>query len=84
MGIYSSLSNQDLEQSKKEFSGKNFSEFKKTLSDLLVEKIDPISKEIKKLLNDEKYLDNILFEGSQRADKIASIKIQQIKQLIGF
>ena len=84
LGIYSSLSNQDLEQSKKEFSGKNFSEFKKTLSDLLVEKIDPISKEIKKLLNDEKYLDNILFEGSQRADKIASIKIQQIKQLIGF
>ena len=84
LGIYSSLSNQDLEQSKKEFSGKNFSEFKKKLSDLLVEKIDPISKEIKKLLNDEKYLDNILFEGSQRADKIASIKIQQIKQLIGF
>ena len=84
LGIYSSLSNQDLEQSKNEFSGKNFSEFKEKLSDLLVEKIDPISKEIKKLLNDEKHLDNILFDGSQKADKVASKKIKEIKQLIGF
>ena len=84
LGIYSSLSNQTLDQSKKEFGGKNFSVFKEKLSDLLVEKIDPISKEIKKLLNDEKYLDNILFDGSQKADKIASKKIKEIKQLTGF
>ena len=84
LGIYSSLSNQTLEQSKKEFNGKNFSDFKEKLSDLLVEKIDPISKEIKKLLNDEKHLDNILFDGSQKADKIASKKIKEIKKLIGF
>ena len=65
LGIYSSLSNQDLEQSKNEFNGKNFSEFKEKLSDLLVEKISPISKEIKRLLNDAKYLDNILLEGKK-------------------
>ena len=84
LGIYSSLSNQDLEQSKNEFNGKNFSEFKEKLSDLLVEKISPISKEIKRLINDAKYLDNILLEGSQKADTIASKKIREIKQLIGF
>ena len=84
LGIYSSLSNQTLEQSKKEFGGKNFSDFKEKLSDLLVEKISPISKEINKLLNDEKHLDNILFDGAQKADKIASKKIKEIKQLIGF
>ena len=84
LGIYSSLSNQTLEQSKKEFNGKNFSDFKEKLSDLLVEKIDPISKEIKKLLNDEKHLDSILSDGAQKADKIASKKINEIKKLIGF
>ena len=84
LGIYSSLSNQDLEQSKNEFNGKNFSEFKEKLSDLLVEKISPISKEIKRLLNDAKYLDNILLEGSQKADKMASIKIKEIKKIIGI
>jgi len=84
LGIYSSLSNQSLEESKKKFSGKNFSEFKEELSNLLVEKISPISKEIKKLLNDQGYLDNILLEGSQKADKIASNKIKEMKKLIGF
>jgi tryptophanyl-tRNA synthetase len=84
LGIYSSLSNQDLEQSKNEFNGKNFSVFKEKLSDLLVEKIGPISKEIKKLLNDVKYLDNILLEGSQKADRMASIKIKEIKKIIGI
>ena len=84
LGIYSSLSNQDLEQSKNEFNGKNFSEFKEKLSDLLVEKISPISKEIKRLLNDAKYLDNILLEGSQKADRMASVKIKEIKKIIGI
>ena len=84
LGIYSSLSNQDIEQSKNEFNGKNFSEFKEKLSDLLVEKISPISKEIKRLLNDAKYLDNILLEGSQKADRMASIKIKEIKKIIGI
>ena len=84
LGIYSSLSNQNLEQSKNEFKGKNFSEFKEKLSDLLVEKINPISKEIKRLLNDAKYLDNILFKGSQKADRMASIKIKEIKKIIGI
>jgi tryptophanyl-tRNA synthetase len=84
LGIYSSLTNQSLEKSIKEFDGKNFSEFKNILSEILIKKIDPISQEIKKLLDDEKYLDGILLEGSEKADKIASKKIREIKDLIGF
>ena len=84
LGIYSSLKNQNLESSVSEFSGKNFSEFKEKLSDALTEKIEPISKEIKRLLNDEKYLDSILLAGSVKANKIASKKIKEIKELVGF
>jgi len=84
LGIYSSLKNQNIENSLSEFDGKNFSEFKEKLSEVLTEKIEPISKEIKKLLNDEKYLDTILLEGSVKADKIASKKIKEIKELVGF
>ena len=84
LGIYSSLANKSLEKSIDEFSGKNFSEFKNILSEILIEKISPISKEIKKLLEDEKYLDGILLEGSEKADKIASKKIKEMKELIGF
>ena len=84
LGIYSSLKNQNLENSISEFNGKNFSEFKEKLSEVLTETIKPISNEIKKLLNDEKYLDTILLEGSGKADKIASKKIKEIKELVGF
>ena len=84
LGIYSSLKNQNLEKSIIEFKGKNFSEFKEKLSETLIETIDPISREIKKLLNDENYLDKILLEGSDKANKIASKKIKEIKGLVGF
>jgi len=84
LGVYSSLKNQSLEKSISEFNGKNFSEFKEKLSEVLTEKIEPISKEIKRLLEDEKYLDSILLEGSNKADEIASKKIKDIKELVGF
>jgi len=84
LGIYSSLKNQNLENSVNEFEGKQFSEFKEKLSESLIEKIDPISKEIKKLLGDKKYLDEILLKGSEKADIIASKKVREIKELVGF
>ncbi|WP_440669607.1 tryptophan--tRNA ligase [Candidatus Pelagibacter sp. HIMB1483] len=84
IGIYASLTNSNLEKSINEFSGKNFSEFKDNLSQVLVDKIIPISEEIKKLLIEEKYLDEILLNGFEKADKIASKKVKKIHEIIGF
>ena len=84
IGIYSSLKNSTLEKTIQEFSGKNFSEFKEDLSQITIEKISPISKEIKKLLSDQSYLDKILVEGSKKADEIASKKIKKIHDIMGF
>jgi len=84
LGIYSSLNNSSLQKTVETFSGKNFSEFKNQLSDLLVKKIEPISLEIKKLLNDQPYLDKILLEGVEKANSIASKKIDRIKEILGF
>ena len=49
LGIYSSLNNSTLQNTVENFSGKNFSEFKENLAQVLVDKLQPISKEIKKL-----------------------------------
>ena len=84
IGIYASLSNSTLEKSIENFSGKNFSEFKQKLSEVLVDRIEPISKEIKKLLADKNYLDQILLEGVEKANLIASRKIERIKEIVGF
>ena len=84
LGIYSSLTDSTLEKSVKDFEGKNFSEFKESLSQVLVEKIDPISREIKKLVNDRDFLDKILEEGHKKANNIASIKVKKMHEIIGF
>jgi tryptophanyl-tRNA synthetase len=84
IGIYSSLTGFTLDKIIKEYNGKNFSEFKENLSQALVDKINPISIEIKKLLNEKNYLDQILFEGCEKADIIASKKIKKIHEIVGF
>ena len=84
IGIYASLSGQSLEKTVKEFSGKNFSEFKENLSQVLVDKIIPISVVIKKLLDEKDYLDNILLDGCKKANNIASDKIKKIHEIVGF
>ena len=84
IGIYSSLTNQQIEKTLNEFSGKNFSDFKTKLAEVVVEKIEPISTEIDKLKNDSNYVDSILLEGSEKAYNIASKKIIEIKKILGF
>jgi len=80
LGIYSSLTNTTLQNSVKSFAGKNFSEFKESLAAELVSKIEPISKDIKKLLEDKKYLDEILLDGAEKANLIASKKMKALKK----
>ena len=84
LGMYASLNDQSLLNTINEFSGKNFSAFKDKLANLIIDTISPISEEINKLLKDEKFIDQILSDGAQKADKIASKKIKNIKKIIGF
>jgi len=84
IGIYSSLSGLTQEETIKKFAAKNFSEFKDNLSQLIVDKIEPISIEIKKLLNEKSYLDKILLDGGKKANFQASDKVKKIHEIIGF
>tara|TARA_B100000963_G_scaffold253868_1_gene222441 strand:+ start:1549 stop:2550 length:1002 start_codon:yes stop_codon:yes gene_type:complete len=84
IGIYSSISGNDLENSIKKFSGKNFSEFKIELTKVIIEKINPISFEIKNLLNDKNFLNKILLEGCEKANDIACKKVKKIHEIMGF
>ena len=84
IGIFSSLNETSIEKTVEIFANKNFSEFKEKLSEIVVDKIEPISIEIKRLLKDQSLLDKILLEGVEKANIIASKKIKRIKEIIGF
>tara|TARA_Y100000741_G_scaffold355739_1_gene331551 strand:+ start:99 stop:1103 length:1005 start_codon:yes stop_codon:yes gene_type:complete len=82
--IYSSFTDEDLEKSLKNLSGKSFSDLKNLISEILVAEIEPIGKKINELLKNKDYLDTILLEGSMKANIIADKKVQEIKKIIGL
>ncbi len=84
LGIYSSLNNQGIQKTIKEFSGQNFSDFKKKLTESMVEKIGPITVEMNKLKSDKTFIDKVLEDGNLKAIEISSKKINAIKKIIGF
>ena len=84
IGIYSSLMNKTLQKSIDEFSGKNFSDFKEKLSEIIVNEINPISLKVKELLNDKVFLEKTLNDGYEKANEIASKKIKKIHEIVGF
>ncbi len=84
LNIYSSLSNQTIEITLKEFSGKGFSYFKPLLVELAVESLSPISSEMRYLLKDTKEIDKILKIGEYKAREIAERVLKDVKNLVGF
>ncbi len=84
ISIYASVNNIDVSKVLKEFSGKNFSTFKSKLSESLIERICPIGNEMKKLLKDIHYLNEILERGSKKADIIARNNLKEIYEIIGL
>ena len=84
LNIYSSITNSTLEKTLKEMEGKDFSQFKKKLTDVLIATICPIGKKIKQLNKDKVQLVSILREGSVKAKTIAGKNLKEIKEIVGF
>ena len=66
------------------YKGLTFSGFKSDLADAIVDKISPIGNEIRRLMDDKKYLDNVLSIGNEKAKLKASKTMSEIYDLIGF
>ena len=84
LNIYASLSNQTIDQTLSQFSGKGFSSFKPELIDLAIETLNPISSEMRKLLDNTAEIEKILRDGADNARKIAKPVLKHVKELIGF
>ena len=82
--IFSACEEEDFEKTFDKFKGKNFSELKKDLTEVLINKIGPIRDEMKKLNNDKKYLIQILNTGSQKAQKISTKVLKEVYEVTGL
>ena len=84
VGIYAALSDRTKAEVLAEFSGAQFSVFKPALADLAVEKLTPITNEMKRLMEDPSYIDGILEKGAVRARAIADPILARVREIAGF
>jgi len=84
INIFAAFKNEKVQDVVDEWNGKSFSEFKKDLGVLLVEKICPIGKEIIKLKTDKNFLKKILQDGTIKASAIANNNLREIKKIVGL
>jgi tryptophanyl-tRNA synthetase len=82
--IYGALADQPVSQIQQEFGGQQFSEFKKALVDLAVEKLGPIGAEMQRLSADPSYIDGVLSDGAARARAIAQPIRDEVYEIVGF
>ena len=82
--IFSGVTSMSKNEIISKYEGQNFSNFKNDLSDTLIEKIVPIGSEIKKLMNDKEYLNQVLQEGKEKARKKSDLVLKDVYDIVGF
>ena len=82
--IFSGVTSMSKNEIISKYEGQNFSNFKNDLSDALIEKIAPIGSEIKKLMNDKEYLNQVLQEGKEKARKKSELVLNDVYDIVGF
>ena len=84
LNIYSEISHTKLEKVLSEMSGKDYSHLKEKLTDLLIDEICPVGKEIKKLMDDKTHLLKILKKGTEKAKIKAEENLNIIREKVGL
>ena len=84
LSIYAALEGTDVADVQAAWAGKAFSDFKPVLADLMVAKLEPISGEMRRLLDNKDEIDHILRDGAARARAIADPIMQDVNDIVGF
>ena len=84
LNIFSSLGEEPILNILNNYSGKQFSDLKNDLSDLLINRLSPIRQELIKIDNDEGFLREVLNDGAIKAREKSEKNIKEIKKIIGL
>ncbi len=84
VGVYAALSGLSKTDALARFAGQGFGAFKPALADLAVEKLGPVSAEMRRLMADPAEIDRVLADGAERARAVTDPIIAETKRLVGF
>ena len=80
--IYSSLKDISISDAEKEFNGKNYGEFKRSVADCVVDFLTDLQAKYKKIM-DSDMIDKILDESNEKVRKIAEEKVRIVFDKVG-
>lgn len=84
MNIYAGISGFKILEVEKFFEGKNYTEFKRDLTEKLIGFLSPIQEKYEYYRNNKKLVFDILEKGREQAKKIAAETMKEVKEKIGF
>ena len=84
LSIYSGVTGKTIAEAEKEFAGVGYGAFKNAVGEAVVARLEPIQKNFKDLQNNKDYLDAIIKEGAQKAERIANRTLDKVQKKIGF
>lgn len=84
MTIYHHMSGKTMETIETEFAGKGYGDFKKSLAEVVIETLQPVSKKMNEYLADPAELTRVLNTGRNRAHEIASQKMALVRDRVGI
>jgi tryptophanyl-tRNA synthetase len=84
VSIFAALDGKPVEAVLNQYGGQTFSTFKSALSDLIVARIAPIGDDMRRMMQDPAYLDEILWDGAERAQALAQPILAEVYDLMGF
>jgi tryptophanyl-tRNA synthetase len=82
--IYAALADITPDSVLNEYGGAGWGRFKPALADLAVEKLSPISAEMKRLLDAPDEIDALLAKGAEKAEAIAEPILERTFEIMGF
>jgi len=82
--IYSLFSGKSIKELEKNFKGRGYEEFKRSLTKLLINSLEPFRRKRKELLSREVYIKEILNNGAKKAKTIAQLTLEEAKKKMGL
>ncbi|MGI9489021.1 MAG: tryptophan--tRNA ligase [Geminicoccaceae bacterium] len=82
--IYAALAEEPRANVEAKFANTPFDRFKKKLADLAVSKLEPITGEMRRLMDDKGEIEGILRRGAEKAEAIAADNIAKVYDIVGF
>ena len=84
MTIYSAFTGKTDSEIEREFDGRGYGDFKRAVGEAVCEGLKPVQDRFNKLISDKAYLESVMREGAEKAQRRARRTLSKVYRKLGF